>query len=283
MGRFLVWGWVVVVGLLWSGVATAEDLEEKRPPVVVPEPDLGSDLWEMAEHSGRAVAYQFTSWDTWAAMAAGAGITALLTLDDIDQQEAVEDAQILGKTGRKIGDVGGLILNVPVLPLGAYTLGRATGDAKMRAFGLELGALQLILSAEVILVSQIPFHKRPIIRRGDLDESDQEAANRFFRGQSSYPSGHMIGVTALMYESWMWYGWEMGVPATLATIFVGLARVEEGQHYVTDVVGSVMLGGVTALAISQTRSAWMTEVMDGEALVMPWISPTGSVGVAGVF
>ena len=111
-------------------------------------------------------------------------------------------------------------------------------DDKAVHFGLELAATQLIVSIEVILISQIPFHKRPAIEKGDRPDKDQNFLNDALRGRSSYPSGHMIGLSTLMFKGWEHYGWKVGLPATIATIFTGWARVQAGEHYLTDVVGN---------------------------------------------
>lgn len=217
-----------------------------------------------------------------------ADLTFLLSLNEVTVQQSIEDAHALGDAGETIADVMGITLNCGLAPITAYTVGRIAGDDRAIHFGLELAATQLIVSVEVVLVSQIPFHKRPAIEKGDRPDEDQGFLDDALRGRSSYPSGHMIGVSALMFEGWEHYGWSVGVPATLATIFVGWARVQAGKHYLTDVVGTVGFAGIASLAVSRARDLWpRTAAGTGDSarlFVLPVLDPSrGTLTVVGQF
>jgi hypothetical protein len=61
-------------------------------------------------------------------------------------------------------------------------------------------------------------------------------------GSYSFPSGHAsfsFDVAEFIRKR---YGWECGIPAYVATSFVGYSRVEANDHYTHDVVAGAFLG-----------------------------------------
>ena len=174
----------------------------------------------------------------------------MLSLDEKHQQEAIQRANVIGKSGQKIGDIAGLMLNIPILQIGGYFWGRATNDEKMVQFTMDVLATHAITLLEVGAISQIPFHKRPNVAKGTEDEGSG-GINDLFRGASSFPSGHMVGVSVLMFKSWEYYGWKAGIPATIATALMGWARIESGDHYLTDILGAVALSGIASLSTTR--------------------------------
>jgi undecaprenyl-diphosphatase len=181
-----------------------------------------------------------------------------------------------------------VLFNVGVVPFTAYALGRILDNEKAIHFGLELAATQLIMSIQVMAISMIPFHQRPIIERGDRADPDESIVNDLLRGQSSFPSGHMVGVSSLMFKGWEYYGWPVGIPATLATVLIGWARVQEAEHYIADVVGTVGMAGIASLAVSRTRDFWTRSALgkgsSAGIFFVPVIAEnTGQLVVAGQF
>lgn len=90
---------------------------------------------------------------------------------------------------------------------------------------------------------------------------------------NSFPSGHtsaaMQGAAFLS----MRYGWEVGVPATLAAGFVGYTRVDGKYHYTRDVLaGTALAWGtqylITEMGYSPTRF-----------IVSPFVNTNGGFGV----
>lgn len=217
---------------------------------------LGCDLQNAGRQAGLGFVKQFTEVDSLALIMGTVATTFVLTLKEAPLQQAIEDAAVLGPTGQKVGDITGLVLNFGLAPIAAYTVGRIRKDEKAIHFAIELAATQAIALVETFFVSQIPIHKRPVIERGEMEEEAGNFFNDALRGQSSFPSGHMVGISALMFTSWNWYGWKLGLPTTLATLFIGWARVEEGQHYVTDIFGTIALTGIASLAVTRTRDLW---------------------------
>ena len=204
----------------------------------------------MLKLAGAGFLDQFTNRDSLLLFAAAGGMTYMLSWDEKRQQESIQRANVIGASGQKIGDIAGLMLNIPILQLGGYFWGRATHDEKMVQFTMDVLATHAITLLEVGAISQIPFHKRPKVANGTADEGSG-GINDLFRGTSSFPSGHMVGVSVLMFKSWEYYGWRAGIPATIATALMGWARIESGDHYLTDILGAVALSGIASLSTTR--------------------------------
>lgn len=263
--------------------------EESRTGKEEHEHFVVADLKDTAILTGRGFLAQFTSFESWLLIVGVADVTFLLSLNEVTVQQGIEDAAVLGPAGRQVGDVAGLVLNFGLAPITAYVAGRIAGDEKATHFAVELAATQLIATVETFGLSQIPFHERPVVERGEVTQGEGGFFNDFFRGQSSYPSGHMIGTAVLMFKGWEWYGWRLGIPATLATILIGWARIEEGQHYLTDIVGSIGVAGVASFATSRMRDFWSRIAIGGkngagQALIMPMFrGDSGELVIVGQF
>jgi len=62
------------------------------------------------------------------------------------------------------------------------------------------------------------------------------------RNKHSYPSGHtsVAFATATMYQ--MWYGWKAGVPAYAMAALTAFQRMDDDQHWFSDVVMGAAIG-----------------------------------------
>ena len=207
----------------------------------------GIDIMKLA---GTGFLNQFTNGDTVLLLCATGGMTYMLALDERNQQEFIQRANVIGTHGQDVGDFAGLLINIPIFQIGGYFWGRATNNEKLIQFTMDVMATHVLALLEVGAISQIPFHKRPNVAKG-LEDEGSGGINDIFRGASSFPSGHMVGVSVLMFKSWEYYGWRAGIPATIATVLMGWARVEAGDHYLTDILGTVALTGIASLSTSR--------------------------------
>jgi membrane-associated phospholipid phosphatase len=211
---------------------------------------IGRDGIDVLKLAGTGFVNQFTNWNSLLSLGATGGMTYLLSLDERHQQDAIQRANVLGRSGEEVAGVAGVMLNFPILQVGGYLLGRATRNEKLVQFTMDVLATHVVTLLEVGAISQVPFHKRPKVTR-DTEAEGSGGIDDLLRGASSFPSGHMVGVSVLMFKSWEYYGWRAGIPATIATALMGWARIESGHHYLTDVLGAVALSGIASLSTTR--------------------------------
>lgn len=84
----------------------------------------------------------------------------------------------------------------------------------------------------------------------------------------SFPSGHTSVSFAAAGYLQKRYGWEWGLPATLAAGLVGLSRVESKDHHWYDVVAGAVLGEATAYVFTTGR--------DSNVRFLPWADTHGA-------
>ena len=89
--------------------------------------------------------------------------------------------------------------------------------------------------------------------------------------RKSFPSGHTSVSFAAAATLQNRYGWEVGLPAHLVAVFVGLARVKADKHYWYDVAAGAAIGELTGLLITRRRN--------DRVQMFPWAESKGG-GVA---
>jgi membrane-associated phospholipid phosphatase len=144
------------------------------------------------------------------------------------------------------------------------------GEAALVAVALGLPAVnedgQCALQAggsigAAFLTAQALKHTFPELRP---DGSDRK----------SFPSGHTSVSFAAAATMQQRYGWKVGLPATLAASFVGLARVEADKHHWYDVVAGAAIGEASGFLITSKRNS--------SVQVFPWGDSQGGGVVMGV-
>ena len=143
------------------------------------------------------------------------------------------------KTAADVGEIG----------LVSVALGKSAVEQDwqgVRQLGLGLG---VTAAATAGLKSAFP-EERP-------DQSDNK----------SFPSGHTsISFAAAGYLQKR-YGWQWGLPATLAAAVVGVSRVESKDHHWYDVVAGAVLGEGVAY--------FLTSPKDSNVKFLPWADSHG--------
>ncbi|MBI2520723.1 MAG: phosphatase PAP2 family protein [Bdellovibrio sp.] len=124
-----------------------------------------------------------------------------------------------------------IFFNTPVLPMAFYYWGRNHQDAKMVRFSQEYLAALFLTLAETAAISIIPVHQRP-------DNKDLSFIETAFRGQSSFPSGHVVGYTVLGFKSLQFYGPEYALLPLGLAVATAFERVHSEKHYASDVIAS---------------------------------------------
>lgn len=91
----------------------------------------------------------------------------------------------------------------------------------------------------------------------------------------AWPSGHTSSTAALAGVVWEQYGWQAGVPMYLLTGWVATTRLNDREHWMSDVIFGAVLGSVVGHSVARGRAL---EV--GGFTVLPWIHPEGGAGLA---
>ncbi len=119
--------------------------------------------------------------------------------------------------GGSIAQIGGAIAT--------YGLGKALARENVESLGRDLIRAQVVTQSLTLGVKLLVRRERP-------DGSNQ----------LSFPSGHTSGAFASATVLQRHYGWRVGVPAYAVAGYVATSRLNEGSHYLSDVVFGATLG-----------------------------------------
>ncbi|WP_164848376.1 phosphatase PAP2 family protein [Halobacteriovorax sp. HLS] len=131
------------------------------------------------------------------------------------------------------GDFG-VVLSFPIVQTGFYIYGRSTKNNHHVQFAMEYVSSMYLALAESALLSLVDVHQRP----DGLNLSKWETG---FRGDSSFPSGHVIPYYGLFFKTLQFYGPYWSIAPAILSIWTAQQRVRSGKHYTSDVVGSFFL------------------------------------------
>ncbi len=71
----------------------------------------------------------------------------------------------------------------------------------------------------------------------------------------SFPSGHTSSAFASVAVVYRHYGWKLGVPALAIASYVGMSRLQENKHFLSDVIAGAILGGYIGLKVSDRHDS----------------------------
>lgn len=83
-------------------------------------------------------------------------------------------------------------------------------------------------------------------------------------GSYSFPSGHASCAFWASEFIRKRYGWEVGVPAYVAAVFVGYSRVEEKAHYTHDVLAGAAIGIGSSYLFTKPYKDWQLKAELGD-------------------
>lgn len=106
----------------------------------------------------------------------------------------------------------------------AYALGRAAGNRRLATVGADLVRANLVTQALTQTIKVSTHRSRP----------DGSAF--------SFPSGHTSTTFAAATVVQRHFGWEAGVPAYAVATYVGLSRIQQKRHHLSDVAFGAALG-----------------------------------------
>ncbi len=210
-------------------------------------PDVSESWWDASVLSlgyfARGAALQFTQVNNIGyALAA----TPALWFSFEEDERLIANARTkkLPKYIDLTGDLG-VAFNFPLIPIGFYTYSRMTGQTRYAQFAMEYFATLYLTLAESGVMSFIPVHERP-------NQEGLSSWETSFRGNSSFPSGHIVPYSTLFFKTFQFFGPWWSIPPLVLTVWSSQQRVREGRHYVSDVVGAFFL---TAFASEGVRAA----------------------------
>ncbi len=91
----------------------------------------------------------------------------------------------------------------------------------------------------------------------------------------AWPSGHTSSTATVAAVAWEHYGWKVGAPLYALTGWVGTSRIDDREHWLSDVIFGAALGSVIGHSVARGR-----ELEVGGFTVLPYAHPEGGAGVA---
>ncbi|MEK6626780.1 MAG: phosphatase PAP2 family protein [Bdellovibrionota bacterium] len=224
---------LILFGISAFGVETAVEPVEKSEDLSKLKFDAKDDFLQSMKWAYQASYKQFSGTQNLIFAAIAVAATGYFIHNDERVSQKAVRKHKNERFFRFVSD-SSIFFNTPILPMTFYYWGRTHQDVKTVRFSQEyLSALTLAM-VESLAISIIPVHQRP-------DKKDLSFWETAFRGQSSFPSGHVIGYTVLGFKSLQFYGPQYAlVPMTLA-VATAFERVHSEKHYASDVIASAFI------------------------------------------
>lgn len=259
--------------------AVSVDIPKPRIQMDSPaDPDRFSNLPRLAWDDAGHVITAPARWDSPDWLKAGGAVLAIgtaMALDRSTEQEMARhrtaSADRLAKAVQNLGGAPSVLIAG-----GAWLAGVAFKDPEIRATGVDamatMGIAQLLLA---IPLKEITGRSRPEADKGAHDFHP-------FDGGQSFPSGHTVQAFALasVIAEHADSPWVSCLSYGLAGL-VGAARVEQRQHFLSDVVAGGLIGtfvGKTVVCYNQSRRGSAGSSGAGSKVAMsftPAIRPGG--------
>ena len=162
--------------------------------------------------------------------AVGVGATTLASAFDYRTKDVLLGAcETCGKTGATAG--GAAIIPV----VGAlFVAGRFAPQGQFRAASYDFAQAMIVNGAYSGLLKYTMKRDRP-------DGSDS----------LSFPSGHTSTAFSLAGVASHHYGWKVGVPMYALAAGIGLSRIEQDRHHLSDVIAGAALGFVVGRSVTR--------------------------------
>ncbi|MDP2876223.1 MAG: phosphatase PAP2 family protein [Holophaga sp.] len=238
----------ITTAVLVASIAFAQEMP--APPVAIDRPlQLPSlILGDLKATWTAPAAWTSDEW-TKLSMAALAVVGVSLALDR-PTARAVErmDRTSYDPWGKRLDTLGGL--GTIAIAGGAYVGGLLFEQPKMREFGADAALSMLIAQLVVTIpVKYLAGRSRPIDDQGPYHFKP-------LRGGFSFPSGHASRAFALatVLSEYADNPWISGLAYGGAAL-VGVSRLEQREHFVSDVVAGALIGTLSAKAVMLRHSS----------------------------
>ncbi len=169
--------------------------------------------------------------------------TTYYAFEEDQRMSDLQRSKKLRKAYDITGDMG-VLFSSPIFAAGAYYLGKSKKDNHLVQFSKEYMAAMYLTLLETGIISYIPGHERP-------NTEGQSVWETAFRGENSFPSGHIVPYSVLFFKTLQFYGPYWAVIPGVLTYFASLQRMREGRHYASDVIGSFWLSAMASEGVRQ--------------------------------
>jgi membrane-associated phospholipid phosphatase len=257
--------WIVSLLLLWSATLSGE---EKLHPFFVPRPDfyelqsaaVGVDESQptspnLIRQIGIDFKNVFTTKENLVIAGVGLGLAwAASPLDDDISESRFNTTTPNGSLNNAFEP--GTVLGSAALHVGGafatYGLGKLFSNQGVEALGRDLVRAQIVTQS---LTQVLKF----TVRRERPDGS----SNR------SFPSGHSSGSFATATVLQRHYGWKVGIPAYAVAGYVATSRLNQGKHYLSDVIFGAAIGVLVGRTVT-------VDLGGNRFTISPMVVPAGA-------
>lgn len=222
------------------GVVVTDDAPSVGPDLrrFLPREDFERDgrrtLGQFPKNLGRSFVGVFAK-DNLVPLLAGSAVTGAAFLGDTHTQAALK-GQAPGFSN-VASTAGGIKYMVPAT-LGLFAAGRFAEGSRFRAFTYDATQALIVNAVYTDVFKRMASRTRP-------DGSNQ----------LSFPSGHTSTAFAWATVANAHYGWKAGVPSYLAASAIGLSRITNDKHHLSDVVAGATIGLITGRTVVRTNGA----------------------------
>lgn len=116
------------------------------------------------------------------------------------------------------------------LALGVYVIGQAAERPVVQHIGADLIRAQLVTGALT--------HALKLATRRPRPNGDHDSRTKTY----SFPSGHSSASWTSATVLWRHLGWKVGVPSALVASYASASRLQQAEHFMSDVLFGAALG-----------------------------------------
>ena len=128
------------------------------------------------------------------------------------------------------------------IAVGTYAVGRLSGRPKTAHVGADLIRAQLFAGILTHTLKAVVQRERPTTEDGTESASSGDTY--------AFPSGHATASWTTATVLWRHLGWKVGVPASILAGYTSASRLQQNQHYLSDVIFGAALGVATGRSVT---------------------------------
>lgn len=216
----------LTVALALAGSATAASAQTSGTPLATAMPSWASLIRDLPRDLGRLPTRTNALW-----LGSAGGLAWAVHPEDATLTRRAAGSHALDVTlraGAALGS-GGVQAG---FALAMFTAGRLSGHPATASIGADLVRAQIITGA--------------------LTQGLKRAVNRPRPngGRLSFPSGHTSATIATVTVLQRRLGWRVGVPGYALAAYIAASRLQDNQHYLSDVIMGAGLGLVSGRSVT---------------------------------